>query len=401
MYRDRSDIPEVFLGNDLIDELELSLVTDVLKKQSIFRYYGHEMLHRVDEFEDRLKSYFNVKNSLCVSSGTAALKVAINSLNLEVGDEIILPSFGYIATANAIIASNCIPIFAEIDESMNISSKNIEKLISDKTKAIIIIHISGQSCDMDKIMDISRFYNIPVIEDVAQAFGGEYKGRKLGTIGEIGCFSFQSNKILSTGEGGCIITNNKKLYIRSRNYHDQGGDRVNNGYPKWDRETSMFGENLRMTEIAASIGIAQLSRIDDILDTVYHYKQLIIKKLKPLGLKWRYSYNSIGDCAISLCFFVEDIDKRDTLITRLRGIHANGSYNSAMYENYVFDNIKEKFKLLSIVGNVDRINLHNCVKAEKLSRSAIWIPISPIYKLKEIDMICYKIIKEVEEIGGV
>lgn len=214
MYRDRSDIPEVFLGNDLIDELELSLVTDVLKKQSIFRYYGHEMLHRVDEFEDRLKSYFNVKNSLCVSSGTAALKVAINSLNLEVGDEIILPSFGYIATANAIIASNCIPIFAEIDESMNISSKNIEKLISDKTKAIIIIHISGQSCDMDKIMDISRFYNIPVIEDVAQAFGGEYKGRKLGTIGEIGCFSFQSNKILSTGEGGCIITNNKKLYIR-------------------------------------------------------------------------------------------------------------------------------------------------------------------------------------------
>ncbi|MCJ0538733.1 DegT/DnrJ/EryC1/StrS family aminotransferase [Enterococcus cecorum] len=391
VYRDRSDVPEVFLGNDLIDEREIDMVVDLLKKRSIFRYYGHEMLHRTDNFEYLLSKYFGSKYALCVSSGTAALKVAINSLDLDIGDEIILPSFGYIATANAIISSNCIPVFADVDNSLNISPDSIESLISEKTKAIIVIHISGQACDMEKIMEISERYNIPVIEDVAQAFGGEYKGRKLGTIGKIGCFSFQSNKLLSTGEGGCVITNDNKLYLRGRNYHDQGGFRKNNTYPKWSDNSSLFGENLRMTEIAASIGIVQLSRIDDMLDILHEHKLHIMKKLEHYNLNWRKNFDIAGDCSVSLCFYIDNLENREIIIEKLRGIHANGSYNSAMYENYVFDHIKQKFKLLSIVGSENRINIKNCKNAEKLSKEAVWIPLSPLYTSEDLEVICNKI----------
>jgi 8-amino-3,8-dideoxy-alpha-D-manno-octulosonate transaminase len=388
--KDRSDIPELFLGNDLIGEEEEKLVTDVIKAQSIFRYYGHKMLHRVDNFEEKLAQYLQTDYALCVSSGTAALKVAIQSLNLEIGDEIILPSFGFVATANAIIASNCVPIFADIDESMNISVNSVESLIGARTKAIICIHISGQSCDMGGLMKISKKYGIPLIEDVAQAFGGSYDGKYLGTIGQIGCFSFQSHKLLSTGEGGCVVTKEKSLYTRGRNYHDQGGERADNSYPKWQNSEALFGENLRMNEISASVGIAQLEKIPRIISTIKNQKSFIMEKLQDLQLDWRKNYSVVGDCSTSICFFVNDAVKRNKIIEELREIHANGSYNSAMYENYVFEHISEKFKLLSINElnrTEERMNLMNCKNSEYLSARAVWVPLSPLYTTEHIEQI--------------
>ncbi|OKP91074.1 hypothetical protein A3844_04325 [Paenibacillus helianthi] len=370
----RKEIPGNFFGSYLIGEDEIEQVVQVLQSQSIFRYYGPNVLGKADQFEKDLNNFHDIPFSLGVSSGTAALKCALKALGIEAGDEVIIPAYGFIATAGAVISCNAVPVFCDVDESMNMNPAELEKCITSRTKAIIPVHIMGIAANMKMIMQIGKKYSIPIVEDSAQSFGGSYLGEKLGTIGDIGCFSFQANKILSTGEGGAIVTHDEKLYARAKVYHDQGGVRVGASFPHWDHEDAILGENFRMSELTAAIGIAQLKKIPDMLYKVKTLKKLLRENLRELELNYRMSWDDEGDCGIAECIFINDTKRRNKLIEDLRlfGINAYGYYNSAVYENRLFEK-------LSFPNNEISYKNGLCSNAERLSRQTVWIAISPLF----------------------
>lgn len=205
--------------------------------------------------------------AIAVSNGTAALHLALAGLSLKEGDEIVLPSLTFVATANAILYVGAKPVFADIVglDDLNISPQEIEKKITKRTKAILVMHYGGYPCDMKSIMGIAKKYGLFVIEDAAHAPGAEYQGRKCGLIGNIGCFSFFSNKNLVTGEGGMVVTHNKELSEKVRRMRSHGMEMLS-----WDKyrgrlssyDIEGLGYNYRTTEIQSALGLAQLKKLD-------------------------------------------------------------------------------------------------------------------------------------------
>ncbi|MEZ4720759.1 MAG: aminotransferase class I/II-fold pyridoxal phosphate-dependent enzyme [Flavobacteriales bacterium] len=215
----------------------------------------------INDLESGFSSYCETKHGIAVSNGTVALHLALVALGIGEGDEVIVPDLTFAATINTVLHANATPVIVDIDESSwCIDPVEIEKAIGPKTKAIIPVHLYGQPCDMDAIMSIARKHNLYVIEDAAEAHGARYKGHPVGSFGDIACFSFFGNKIITTGEGGMCLTNSDALNDRMRTLRDHG---MNKQKKYWHDEV---GFNYRMTNLQAAIGCAQLERIDKILD---------------------------------------------------------------------------------------------------------------------------------------
>jgi perosamine synthetase len=230
----------------------------------------------VDQFEEEFASYVGVRHAVAVSSGTAALHLALAALDIRPGDEIIMPTFTMIACANVAKYLGAKPVLVDSEISTwNIDPNKIEEKITNKTKAIMAVHIYGHPADMDPIMKIAKNYGLYVIEDAAEAHGAEYKGRKVGSIGDLGCFSFYANKIITTGEGGMITTNDDKIAEKVRKLRDQGYDLT---MRKWLIH-DVVGYNYRLTNLQAALGLAQLERIEDFInkhrENAYHYNSLL------------------------------------------------------------------------------------------------------------------------------
>ena len=214
----------------------------------------------INRFEDEFSSFCRVKHGIAVSNGTVALQLALDVLGIGSGDEVIVPDLTFAATINVVIHRNATPVIVDIEEdSWCIDPNEIRKAITSKTKAIIPVHLYGQVCNMDEIMKISREYGLYIIEDCAEAHGAEWKGQKVGSIGDIGCFSFFGNKIITTGEGGMCVTNNEQLTEKMRVLRDHGMSKTKRYWHDY------VGYNFRMTNLQAAIGVAQLERIEDIL----------------------------------------------------------------------------------------------------------------------------------------
>ena len=211
----------------------------------------------IEKFEKEFADYHQVKEAVSTSNGTTALHLALKSLGIKKGDEVLVPVLTFAATANAIIYCNAKPVFVDIHPKYwCIDPQKIEDKITEKTRAIIPVHIYGHPCDMDWIMDIAEDYGFYVVEDAAEAHGAEYKGKKVGTFGDISCFSFYGNKIITTGEGGMCITNNEELAEKMRILRDHGM-RLDKKY--WHDK---IGFNYRMTNLQAALGVAQLKKLD-------------------------------------------------------------------------------------------------------------------------------------------
>lgn len=220
------------------------------------------------KFENKTKQFIGSKHAIGVGSATHALHLSVKSLGIGPGDEVLVPTFTFAATANAVLYCGAKPILTDVDlDTFNISSKEIEKKITKRTKATIVVHYGGQPCDMDKIISISKKRGLHLIEDCAHALGSTYKNKKCGSIGDIGCFSFYPTKIITTGEGGMITTNNSKLYekvriLRSQGMDIQATDREKNA--KWKYNIVDLGYNYRMDEMSASLGFSQIRRVTKI-----------------------------------------------------------------------------------------------------------------------------------------
>lgn len=214
----------------------------------------------VPEFEEKFAKYLRVTSCVAVQSGTAAIHAALYELGIKEGDEVIVPAITFVATVNPIVYCGATPVFVDIDkDTWDIDPKEIEKSITSKTKAIIPVHLYGNPCDMDEIMKISEKYGLYVIEDATESLGAEYKGRMTGTIGHIGCFSFNGNKIITTGGGGMISTNNEKWASHIKFLVNQARD-ASQGYFHPE-----IGFNYRMTNLEAALGLAQLERLLEFL----------------------------------------------------------------------------------------------------------------------------------------
>ncbi|CBH22458.1 Glutamine--scyllo-inositol transaminase [Acetoanaerobium sticklandii] len=231
---------------------------------------------KVDEFENLVKNYLKAKHVVAVSSGTAALHLALLALDIKAGDEVIIPDFTFPATANVVEILGATPVFVDTDlDSFCIDTKKIEEKISSRTKAIMPVQEFGQSSDMNKILELANHYNLKVIEDAACAFGSEYKSYKVGTIGEIGCFSLHPRKAITTGEGGLLVTNNDEYAEKIRILRNHGIKSING-----KANFVMPGLNYRLTNIQGAIGVAQMAKLESINKSRKTIADLYYKLLK-------------------------------------------------------------------------------------------------------------------------
>lgn len=227
----------------------------------------------IDEFENGFAKFCECKYGVATSNGTVAIHLALLAVGIGAGDEVIVPDFTFAATANAVLHANATPVIVDIDPiTWCIDPKEIEKAITPKTKAIIPVHVYGQPCDMDSIMTIAKKHNLKVIEDCAEAHGAKYKGKVVGSFGDISCYSFFGNKILTTGEGGMCVTNSDSLNDMMRVLRDHG---MNKQKKYWH---DMVGYNYRMTNLQAALGCAQLERIGELIEQ----RKKVEKKYKEI-----------------------------------------------------------------------------------------------------------------------
>ncbi|MBS3926354.1 MAG: DegT/DnrJ/EryC1/StrS family aminotransferase [Nitrosarchaeum sp.] len=245
----------------------------------------------LDKFENKFRQYIDVKFSSGVGSATQALHLSMRALGLSPGDEVIVPTFTFASTANAVLYCGAKPILTDVDsETFNISPKEIVKNITKKTKAIIVVHYGGQSCDMNEILSIGKKYKLKVIEDCAHALGSTFKNKKCGSIGLTGCFSFYPTKIITTGEGGMVTTNDKSILNKVNNLKSQGMSiqaKERETKAVWKYDIIDLGYNYRLDEIRSSLGLSQLNRVTEInqkrIRIAQKYNKLI-KKINGLSI---------------------------------------------------------------------------------------------------------------------
>jgi perosamine synthetase len=248
------------LEPDITNE-EIEAVLEVMRSKRLSQLAGNY----VKDFEIEFARYIGSKYAVAANSGTSALSLAVAALQVGTGDEMILPPYTFVATANGILQQNAIPIFSDVDkETFNLDPRKLEAKVSDKTRAIMPVHMMGQPCDMDPIMEIARKHNLFVIEDSAQATGAEYKGRKTGSIGDVGCFSFYMNKNMTSAEGGMLVTNDEEVAERAMSLRNHCRPEISNvpNVPAYNVFTGI-GWNLRMNSLQAVIGRTQLKRLDE------------------------------------------------------------------------------------------------------------------------------------------
>ena len=342
---------------------EMDAVSSVLLSGKVNYWTGENCKNFESEFAD----YCNVDFAVALMNGSVALEVSLISMGIENGDEVIVTSRTFIASVSAIINIGAIPVFVDVDlDSQNIVPELVLKNITNKTKAIMCVHLSGWPCDMDKIMDLSKDFGLLVIEDCSQAHGAKYKGRAVGSIGDIGCWSFCQDKIISTGgEGGMITTNDHKIWQKVWSYKDHGKSysavhKTNHkkGF-RWIHHS--FGSNYRMTEMQAAIGRIQLTKMK-----AWHNE-----RLDHSNVIWNYSSNVKGirapeipdyiDHACYKCYiFIEPIYlksdwNRDRVIDEINalGVICSSGSCSEVYLESAFE--QKSFKPINRLQNAKQL----------------------------------------------
>ena len=249
---------KILYAKPSITQLEIDYVNDAIKNG-----WGEHCYDYIVKFSEEFKRYLNVKYAIPTSSCTGALHLALYSIGLMPGDEVIVPDISWIASVSPITYFNARPIFVDVlEDTWCIDPKKIEEAITEKTKAIIPIHLYGNLAEMDEILSIAKNHNLIVIEDAAEALGSEYKGKKAGTMGDFGIFSFHGTKVITTGEGGMIVTNNKDFYENLEIIADHGRD------PKVPKTfwCERLGLKYKISNLQAALGCAQLKRIQELLN---------------------------------------------------------------------------------------------------------------------------------------
>ena len=254
-------------GFEIIDKEEKQAINKIFDEGGVLFAHGFESLRKnfhVRNFEKKFCEKFKCKHSLAVSSGTASIKIALKAMNVKAGDEVITQAFNFIATVEAILDIGAKPIIANINDSLNMDSLDLENLINSKTKVILPVHMLGVPADMSAIKKIAKKNSLKILEDNCEAIGAKFNGKYLGTLGDAGALSFDYGKIITTGEGGMLLTNDKIIAKYAREYHDHGHEN-NPKLPRGKYTKTIYGFNYRMTELQGALGKVQLKKLDHII----------------------------------------------------------------------------------------------------------------------------------------
>lgn len=327
----RASMPPLGKGMALLGDEERTAVLDVLESRSLFRYYGPALLDKVAGLESAVCDRFGCAYAVAVSSGTAALRCGLAALGVGCGDEVIVPAFTFIATVNAVVVAGAVPVFAEVDETLNLDAAAVGAKITDRTRAIVAVHLENVPADMDPLLEVSRRRGVPIIEDAAQAIGTSYFGHAAGTLGALGAFSLQLEKNITSGEGGLLVTDDEHLHVRAARYSDQGGQFVTSYATERGAELDrpFVGENLRMTEIAGAVASAQLDKLPAMLSALRSNKARVLKGVGDVdGMMPRRVPDPDGEGASSAMWFLPDAAtaKRFVAAVRAEGVPAAQMY---------------------------------------------------------------------------
>lgn len=322
---------------DVADE-EIEAVTRVLRRRKIFRYLersSEEGVSEAAQLERAFTEFTGCDYAIGTTGGTTALISALVGIGVNVGDEVVVPAYTYIATPSACLIVGAIPVIAEIDESLTIDPEDVRRKITPHTKAIIPVDMIGLPCDMDAIMTIAREYDLRVLEDVAQACGGRYKGKPLGSIGDAGCFSLQHYKIITSGEGGIVVTNDRETYYRAACRHDSA-------MSFWDDAMDFrpfAGENFRMCDLRGALGLVQFRRLEALLARLRATKRRILERVRDLPLVRPIPSNDEdGDCGTTLVLTTDSAALSGRLSEALaaEGIANATKHNAGLPDRHIY-----------------------------------------------------------------
>ncbi|RJS85373.1 DegT/DnrJ/EryC1/StrS family aminotransferase [Candidatus Bathyarchaeota archaeon] len=388
-------------GAMMIGEEEKKAVLEVLENKSLFRFYGPKPLYKVAQFEKEFAKFMGVKHALAVTSGTAALNVSIAALEIGPGDEVIVPALTFIASADSVACQRAVPVFAEVDRSLGLDPEDVEKKITSRTKAIMPVHLQGVPCKMDELMEVAEEHGLMVIEDCAQAIGAKYKGRRVGSIGDVGAYSLQLNKLITCGDGGVVATNDDDVYEKAVRYHDHGFFRGR------EEGEPFIGQVYRMNELSGAVALEQLKKLDKIISLLRKVYDRVIDGIRDLdGITLREVPDPEGVAGVSICFFTSDSETAKRFVEALRaeGIPANILYGGKpVYSHPQILNQKTlnrvgcPWKCPLYKGKV-KYRIGMCPKTEDLAKRAIFIPMSPLYTLEDADDIVAAVTKVEENI---
>lgn len=292
-------------GNEIFGKEEITEVMDVLETGVLMRYgFDQERkgIYKVRQFEEEFVRYMGASHALGVTSGSTALKIALAAMDICPGDEVIVPAFTFIATYEAVLEVGAIPVMADIDETLNLDPAAIKACLTENTKAVIPVHMCGAGAWIEEIVKEAKAAGLKVLEDNAQSCGGSMRGKKLGTFGDMGTFSFDYYKTITTGEGGMVITSDKALADRAEWYHDHGHDH-NPHVSRAEEGRTILGFNFRMNEFQGAVGLAQLRKLDGIIKSQKENKAALKSVLGTIpGIGFRVLPDPEGDTATFLAF---------------------------------------------------------------------------------------------------
>lgn len=330
---------------------EKDAVARVIDSGQLFKV-NDGSLQECANFEKEMREKFSIDHALLMTSGMAALMSALVGMGIGPGDEVIIPAYTYLATAVAVVNAGAMPVVAEIDETLMLDANDVEKKITERTKAIIPVHMVGYPCNMDALCAVAKKHNLMVLEDACQAVGGSFNGKRLGTIGDAGAFSFNYYKIISAGEGGALLTNKKEIFERGLIYHDSNaiayfGDQMN-GFS----EKPFCGSEFRTNEITAAIMREQLKKLDGILEDLRKNKKLLMEALSS-HFKFIPLNDEKGDCATTLTLAFDSAEEAKRLkekglgyiIPRYMGKHVYDDWYAIIEKRGAFHPLMNPFNM--------------------------------------------------------
>ncbi|MGC8972443.1 MAG: DegT/DnrJ/EryC1/StrS family aminotransferase [bacterium] len=350
-----------------LDESDINAVLEVLKSGRL------ALGPKAREFEELMADYVGTRYAIAVSSGTAGLHILVRALGIGPGDEVLVPSFTFSASVNAILYERATPVFVDVEsETYNLDPEDLERKITKRTKAVMAVDIFGHPAEWDRILKVAEKYNLKVIDDSCEALGAEYKGKKIGQFGDAACFAFYPNKQITTGEGGIIVTNNPSIARLARSLRNQGREEMGS----W-LEHERLGYNYRMDEMSAALGVSQLKKIETFLEKRERVARMYTEKLKDSP--WVRPPVVKPYVRMSWFVYVITLEKglnRDRVIEKMEemGIPARGYFSPIHLQPYIREMFGTKEGMLPITEDISKRTLalpfHNNLRIEEIEEVA-------------------------------
>lgn len=389
-----------YKGAALIGDEEKAAVLEVLESQSLFRYYGPRLLSKVAQFERSFAEHVGAKHAVAASSGTAALRLGLAALGIGPGHEVIVPAVTFIASVGAIVAARARPVFVEVDETMQLDPADLARCLTPRTKAIMPVHLGGVAVDMEAVLDFAQAHGLSVIEDAAQSCGSLYKGKPVGTLGHVGCFSFQLEKNITSGEGGVLVTDDDELFRRAAIYSDQGGQfwTAHAGVRDTVGGQPVIGDNMRMNEIAGAILGCQIRKLPELLNRIERNTAIVRSAVAEIAathpaLQLRPADPDRDRHALGVLCYLPDAEMADTVAKALRaeGVPAGKVYGGQPV--YAAPQILNQwtitdgcpFNCPTFFPEPIRYQMGMCPRSEELLARAVSLSVGPMYEEEELE----------------